>query len=165
MSSANNNYVMSFSNPTPNDYVITPGVASQVVFTVEPANTVAEATIGQRGGERGELSLCNVETSDNSSSVTLRSDQSRRRNIERDQNGDLSSGVATFSTLSINAVGNGYTLYGDRLRVADGRQHRVQHHAGDADHQWVTASQSIPYSTASVTLTGTVERPRVLFTR
>ncbi len=97
------------SSATSSAFNITPGAASQLAFSTQPANTAAGATMASVVVQVQDANG-NVVTTDNSN-VTL--------SIGANPGGGALSGtltvaavngVATFSTLSINKTGIGYTL-------------------------------------------------------
>jgi autotransporter-associated beta strand protein len=107
LSSANNNYVMTFANPTPNNYVITAGAAS-IIFFVQQPTTVQSATsispnvtVEVTDSFGNPVSGVSVTMSINSGpGVTLSGGAAQTTSA---------GGIATFSALQINLIGN-YTL-------------------------------------------------------
>src|SRR5207245_1268371 len=89
---------------------VTPGLATQVVFTAQPSNTVAGATItpavqvtardAQGNTATGFLGTVTVAIGANPGGGTLAGTAAVA----------AVAGVATFATLSINRTGTGYTL-------------------------------------------------------
>ena len=101
----------SYIDTTSSPFDITPGVATQLAFVQGPSTTVADALITPAVTVVVEDAEGNVETSDDATQVALA--------VGTDPNGGtltggapttVSAGEATFSVLSINQPGNGYTL-------------------------------------------------------
>ncbi|MHB1584041.1 MAG: beta strand repeat-containing protein, partial [Acidimicrobiales bacterium] len=102
----------SYTSATSTSFTITPGTANKLVFTAEPAaSTTAGATISPAVTVAVEDANGNVVTSDNATTITLA--------IGANPGGGtltgggavtVVNGVATFSGLSIDKVGTGYTL-------------------------------------------------------
>ena len=96
---------------TSSGFNITPGAPTKVAFVQGPTNTVAGSTMSPAVTVALEDTNGNVETGDSSSSISL--------SIGTNPGGGtlgggsattVSSGVATFANLSIDAIGVGYTL-------------------------------------------------------
>jgi autotransporter-associated beta strand protein len=98
------------SNATSSAFNITPGAATQVVFGVQPSNTAAGATISPAVTVKVEDSLGNVVTTDSSSVTLALGTNPGSGTLSGTLTVAASSGTATFSTLSINKTGTGYTL-------------------------------------------------------
>jgi hypothetical protein len=98
------------TSATSNAFNISPGVANQLVFGVQPSNTTAGATISPAVTVKVEDSLGNVVTTDSSSVTIAISTNAGSGTLSGTTTAAVSSGVATFSTLSINKTGIGYTL-------------------------------------------------------
>jgi hypothetical protein len=100
----------SLTGATSSAFNITPAAASQVVFTTQPSNTTAGAHISPAVQVSVEDAFGNVVTT-NSSNVTVAIGTNPSSGT---LSGTLTvaavSGVATFSDLSINKAGTGYTL-------------------------------------------------------
>ena len=102
----------SYTGATSTAFTITPGAATQLVFVQQPAaSTTAGAAISPAVTVAVEDANGNVETSDNATTVNLA--------IGTNPGGGtlaggaavaVSAGVATFSNLSIQQTGTGYTL-------------------------------------------------------
>ncbi|HZU13054.1 MAG TPA: S8 family serine peptidase [Chloroflexota bacterium] len=91
----------------------TPGTATQLVFVNQPTNTTAGQTIGGSNGVTAQFEDANgnVETGDNSSSVSIAiGTNPGSGTLSGTTSVTVSAGVATFGNLSINKVGTGYTL-------------------------------------------------------
>jgi hypothetical protein len=90
---------------------ITPGAATQLVYTQQPTNTVAGATITPSVTVAVEDANGNVETGDSTTTVTLAiGTNAGGGTLSGTLTKTVASGVATFSNLSINKTGTGYTL-------------------------------------------------------
>ena len=102
MSSANNNYQMSFSNPTPNDYVITPGAPSVIEFVQGPSSVQSATTM---------TPAVTVEVTDSfgnpvsGQSVTLILNSGTGTLTGGGAQTTAANGIATFSGLSVNLIG------------------------------------------------------------
>jgi hypothetical protein len=90
---------------------VTPGLADHLLFLQQPTNTAAGQTIGPAVLVAVVDAFGNVETGDNSDTITL--------SIGTNPSGGTLSGtltvavingVATFADLSIDQAGDGYTL-------------------------------------------------------
>jgi gliding motility-associated-like protein len=90
---------------------ITPGVAAQLLFSQQPGNGVAGSALSTQPKVTVQDAYGNTVSGDNSSVVTLAIGTNPNSGV---LSGTLTStvvsGVATFSGLSINKVGTGYTL-------------------------------------------------------
>jgi hypothetical protein len=95
---------------TSSSFNITPGSAAQLAFGIEPTNTPAGATISPAVTVAVEDSLGNVVTSNTSSVTVALGANPGGGTLSGTATLSAASGVATFSTLSINKAGNGYTL-------------------------------------------------------
>jgi hypothetical protein len=90
---------------------VTPAAASKLAFGQQPSNAVVNKAISPAVTVRVLDAFGNLETADNSDQVTLAIGPNSPSGLLSGTNPvTVSSGVATFSTLSINQVGNGYTL-------------------------------------------------------
>jgi hypothetical protein len=90
---------------------VSPNTATQVVFGQQPSNTNVNASITPAVTVKVEDAFGNVETGDNTDQVTLAIGANPGGGTLSGTNPvTVSGGVATFSNLAINAVGNGYTL-------------------------------------------------------
>jgi hypothetical protein len=95
---------------TSTGFSITPGPATQLVFTVQPGNSNAGASIAPPVVVTAQDALGNTATSF-SGSVTLAIAANPGGGTLSGTNPvGAANGVATFSNLSINRAGNGYTL-------------------------------------------------------
>ena len=101
----------SYTGATSAGFNITPGTATKLAFVQGPSNTTAGAAISPAVTVAIEDANGNVETSDNATTVALA--------IGTNPGGGtltggsalkVAAGVATFSALSINKAGTGYTL-------------------------------------------------------
>jgi hypothetical protein len=91
---------------------ITPAAASKLVFSQQPGNAIAGAVIAPAVTVRVLDAYGNLVSSDNSDSVTLSiGANAGSGTLSGTKVVTVSGGVATFSSLSINNVGNGYTLH------------------------------------------------------
>ena len=90
---------------------VSPNTATQVVLGQPPSNTTVNTSITPAVTVMVEDAFGNVETGDNSDQVTLTIGTNPGGGTLSGTNPmTVSAGVATFSNLSINQVGNGYTL-------------------------------------------------------
>jgi hypothetical protein len=89
---------------------ITPGTATQLVLGVQPSNTTAAATISPAVTVKVEDSLGNVVSTDASNVTVAIGTNPSAGTLSGTTTVAAVSGTATFSTLSINKVGTGYTL-------------------------------------------------------
>ena len=116
INNAGNGYTLSASTTggvitgaTSNMFNVTAGTATQLVFTVEPSNVVAGSSISPAVQVSIEDMFGNVTTATSTVTVAIGTNPASGT-----LSGTLSvaavAGVATFSNLSINNVGNGYTL-------------------------------------------------------
>ncbi len=100
------------SSITSNAFNITPAAASQVVFTQQPTNTVAGASISPAVTVAIEDKFGNIETGDTTDqvSVALGGTSPTGGVLNGTVKVTVSNGVATFSNLSIDQAGAGYQL-------------------------------------------------------
>jgi hypothetical protein len=96
------------STPPSNTFAITPDVTSQLVFTAQPANASAGATLATVQVTE-EDQYGNVETADNSSSVSVALSPNAAA-LGGTTSQTVQAGVATFSDLSVDMAGTGYVL-------------------------------------------------------
>ena len=90
---------------------VTPAAASALVFGQQPTNTLAGATISPAITVRVLDLYGNLESGDNSGSVSIAlGANSGGGFLTGTTSAKIVSGVATFGNLSINNAGNGYTL-------------------------------------------------------
>ncbi|HLM95415.1 MAG TPA: hypothetical protein VK283_03820, partial [Acidimicrobiales bacterium] len=103
--------VPAHTSATSSGFNITPGTPTKLAFVQGPTNTVAGSTMSPAVTVALEDTNGNVETGDSSSTISL--------SIGTNPGGGtlggasataVSAGVATFSNLSIDAIGVGYTL-------------------------------------------------------
>jgi hypothetical protein len=100
----------SLTTATSSTFNITPAAASQVVFTGEPSNTVAGVSISPAVVVSVEDAYGNVVTSYTSQVTVAIGTNPASGTLSGTTTVTAVSGVATFSTLSINKAGTGYTL-------------------------------------------------------
>ena len=104
------------SNPahgtaTSTPFNITLGAASQLVFTQQPSGTASAATIAPAVKVAVEDAGGNVETGDNATTITLAiGTNPSSGTLSGTTTGTAQNGVATFTNLSIDNAGTGYTL-------------------------------------------------------
>ena len=92
-------------------FTITPGVATHLAFTVNPANTAANATISPPVQVSGLDANNNLATTFGGSvTVAIGTNPPGNGILSGMKTAGASSGVATFSNLSIDKIGNNYTL-------------------------------------------------------
>jgi subtilase family serine protease len=90
---------------------VSAAAASKLVFGQQPTNTVAGSTITPAVTVKVQDAYGNAETGDNSDVVTLAiGTNPGSGTLSGTTSVTVSGGVATFSNLSINNAGNGYTL-------------------------------------------------------
>src|SRR5262249_38371057 len=99
------------ASPSSATVMISPGVATQLVFGQLPTNTAVNAAISPPVTVNVEDAFGNLETGDNSDSVTMAIGPNPGSGTLSGTNPvTASAGIATFSNLSINQLGNGYML-------------------------------------------------------
>jgi hypothetical protein len=98
------------THATSSAFNITPGTSTQVVFGVQPSNTTAGATIAPAVTVLVEDSLGNVVTTDTSNVTVAIGTNPSAGTLSGTTTVAAVGGTATFSTLSINKTGTGYTL-------------------------------------------------------
>ena len=100
-----------YSTATSSTFTITPGPATQLAFVGEPTDVGAGASITPEATVAVEDAQGNVETGDDSTTVSLAfGTNAGGGTLTGGSAVTVSSGVATFAGLSINLVGTGYTL-------------------------------------------------------
>jgi hypothetical protein len=92
------------------NWVFPPGPASQLVFGAQPSNTTAGATISPAVTVKVEDSLGNVVTTDTSNVTVAIGTNPGGGTLGGTVTVAAVSGIATFSNLSIDKTGTGYTL-------------------------------------------------------
>lgn len=98
------------TNSTSNAFNILAGPATQLVITTQPENKVVNETLNSITVELRDATN-NIVTIENSSvTVNFGTDPSGSATISGTKTVSASSGIATFSDLSINNISNGYTL-------------------------------------------------------
>ena len=103
--------VPTYAPATSSTFNITPGTANHLAFVQEPSNTAAGAAITPGVKVAVEDAEGNVETSDNATQVTLAiGTNAGSGTLTGGSAVTVVSGVATFSGLSVNKVGTGYTV-------------------------------------------------------
>jgi hypothetical protein len=95
---------------TSSAFNITPGTATQLVLGVQPSNTTAGATVSPAVTVKVEDSLGNVVTTDASNVTVAIGTNPGAGTLGGTLTVAASSGVATFSNLTIDRAGMGYTL-------------------------------------------------------
>ncbi len=101
----------SFTIATSSAFNITPGVATKLAFIQNPTNTAAGSAVSPAVTVAVEDANGNVETGDNSTQVSLAiGTNPGSGTLSGGTAVSASAGVATFSALSINKTGTGYTL-------------------------------------------------------
>jgi autotransporter-associated beta strand protein len=133
------------------------GTASKLVFAVQPGNATAGSTIAPAVQVAVTDASGNVVTS-NSSSVTV----AVGSNAGGGTLGGMatvaaSSGLATFSNLSINKSGSGYTLTAADGALTPGTSTAFNIVAGPVDHLGVTANPTSVTAGAGFLLTVTAQ--------
>ena len=98
---------------TSNNVVVSPAAAGKLVFTVEPSNTLAGASITPPVQVSVEDANGNVVTSDTSNVTIALSTNPGSGTLGGTVTVAAANGLATFSNLSIDAAGTGYTLAAD----------------------------------------------------
>ncbi len=99
-----------YTPATSSTFNITPGLATTLAFMQQPTNTAVNTSIAPAVAVAIEDADGNVETGDNSTQVSLAIGTNPGSGTLTGGAATVSSGVATFSILSINKVGTGYTL-------------------------------------------------------
>ncbi len=101
----------SYTAATSSAFAVSPGTPAQLVFGQDPGATDVGATIAPAVSVAVEDAFGNVESGDNATQVTLTLGANPGGGTLSGGSAiTVSSGVATFSALWINEVGNGYTL-------------------------------------------------------
>jgi hypothetical protein len=95
---------------TSNAFAITPGTATQLVFGVQPSNSVAGQHINPAVTVQVEDSLGNVATTDNSTLTVALASNPGGGALGGTASMAAVSGIATFGTLTLVKTGLGYTL-------------------------------------------------------
>ena len=98
------------TSPTSTTFNITPGTATQLVFTAQPTNTTAAASITPSVQVSIEDAQGNVVTSSTSAVTLAIGTNPAGGTLSGTLTQNAVAGVATFSGLSINKAGTGYTL-------------------------------------------------------
>jgi hypothetical protein len=98
------------TSATSTAFDITPGVATALEFTVQPGTTTAGAAIAPAVKVTARDSLGNVATGFNGNVTMAIGTNPAGGVLSGAATVAAETGVATFSTLSINAAGSGYTL-------------------------------------------------------
>src|SRR2546426_1046021 len=98
------------SGVTSTAFNITPGPATQLVFTVQPSNTVAARTISPAVQVAARDAQGNLVTAFTGSVTVALGTNPSGGTLAGTTTGPAVSGVASFASLSINKVGTGYTL-------------------------------------------------------
>ncbi len=117
INNAGNGYTLTASSTpahgsaTSSTFNITPGAANHLAFVQQPSNTVAGSTMAPAVTVAVEDSSGNVESGDNATKVTLAFGvNAGGGTLTGGAAVTVVAGIATFSGLSINKTGNGYTL-------------------------------------------------------
>jgi hypothetical protein len=103
----------SLTSATSGTFNITPGTATKLAYLQSPSNTAAGATITPAVTVAVEDANGNIETTDNATQVSLAIGTNPASGTLTGGGPPpvtVASGIATFSGLSINKVGTGYTL-------------------------------------------------------
>jgi hypothetical protein len=108
-------YTLVFTSPgligqTSDTFNITPAAASQLVFTVQPTNTAAGATITPAVEVTARDAFGNVATGFTGNVTLTIGSNPGGGTLGGTTTVAAAAGVASFATLSINNVGVGYTL-------------------------------------------------------
>ena len=100
-----------FTPATSSEFSVSPGVVSQLTFEQQPTNTAVGTSVAPAVTVAVEDANGNVETGDNSTQISLAiGTNPSGGTLSGGSAVAVSSGVATFSVLSIDHLGNGYTL-------------------------------------------------------
>ncbi len=89
---------------------VTPGAATQLVFTVQPTNTAPNAAITPAVVVAVRDTFGNTVTTDNTTSVTVALGNPGGSTLSGTNPVTAVNGLATFTNLSVNNAGTGYTL-------------------------------------------------------
>ena len=101
----------SLGGATSATFNIMPGLATHLAFSQQPGNPVVGAAIAPAVTVQILDANNNLVSTDNSDSVTLKlASNPTGATLGGSTTATVSGGVATFSTLSVNLVGTGYTL-------------------------------------------------------
>jgi hypothetical protein len=94
-------------------FTVNPGAATQIVFSAQPASTASMLALNSPTGVKVEVrdANANVVTTDNTRNVTVAiGTNPSGGTLGGTKTVTVSAGVATFTTLTIDKSGNGYTL-------------------------------------------------------
>ena len=120
----------SLTGATSGAFNITPAAADHLAFLQQPTNAVAGVAISPAVTVQVLDQFGNLVTSDTSNVTVAIGTNPGGGTLSGTTTVAAVGGIATFSTLSINKTGTGYTLTRDRRQP--GRRHlqRLQHHPG-----------------------------------
>src|SRR6185295_11422343 len=99
-------------NPTPQQHTVVPATADRVAFVVQPANANAGASIAPAVQVAVQDAFNNTVTSSSASVTVAIGSNPGGGTLSGTTTVAAVNGVATFSNLSIDKVGTGYTLTG-----------------------------------------------------
>jgi hypothetical protein len=134
---------------------VNPGAASKLSFGTQPGNSLTGQPITPAPTVRVLDAYGNLETGDNSDSITMAIGTNPGGGTLSGTNPvTVSAGVATFSNLSINNPGNGYTLVASSGSLSSATSNAFNETAPSATHYTVTAPSSATAGSAfTVTVT------------
>jgi hypothetical protein len=105
-------------------FTITPAAPDHLLFLQQPADTAAGQTIRPAVTVAVVDAFGNVETGDNSDAVTLAlGTNPSGGTLSGTLTVTVSGGLATFSDLSVDLAGDGYTLHATATRLVDADSH------------------------------------------
>ena len=136
---------------TSSTFDITPGAANKVVFTVQPVNTASTASITPAVVVQVQDSSGNVVTSSSASVSMAIATNAGGGTLTGSAPVTASSGVATFSTLSIDKTGTGYTLSATSAGLISATSAAFNITPGAASKLVVTTQPSNTVSGANIT--------------
>lgn len=115
-------------------FAITPAAAAKLAFTGQPANTAAGLAIAPPVQVTALDQFDNVATSFNGNVTVAIGTNANSGTLSGTASLAAASGVATFSTLSIDSAGTGYTLTATAAGVTDGTSSTFNIVPGVATH-------------------------------
>src|SRR3989442_11830185 len=136
---------------TSTGFTVAPAQATRLVFTVQPSNATAGSAIAPAVQVTDQDTLGNTVTSFTGSVTVALGDNPAGGTLSGTLTVAASSGVATFSSLSINKVGTGYTLAATTSGSAAGASAPFNVSPGTATQLAFTAQPSSTTAGAPIT--------------
>ncbi len=132
-------------------FTITPGAATQLVFTVQPSNTAASASITPAVQVTAEDGFGNTDPTFTGTVTVALGTNPGGGTLSGSATVPAASGVATFTGLSIDKSGVGYTLTAAATGLATGTSATFNIVAGAATHLAFTVQPSNATAGAAIT--------------